>query len=69
MVLLLVLQLCRYRSLMQKSEVNRVLTVTEVALNDVHRTGNHHHHHHQAHNDEDFGPAITRVGATGFLRV
>ncbi len=51
----------RYKSLMQKSEMNRVVSVTEVAMNDVRR---------QRHADEDFGPAITRVGSNnGFLRV
>lgn len=54
----------KYKILMKQSESNRVKTVSEVAMGDLHGNMSHLDDH-----EDDLNAQATRVGSSGFLRV
>ena len=55
----------RYKTLMRETETNRTKAVSEVAMGSLRSNDTIYN----VEADDDFGPPVNRVGASGFLRV
>lgn len=55
----------RYKTLMRETEANRTKAVSEVAMGSLRSNDTIYN----VEADDDFGPPVNRVGASGFLRV